>query len=355
MRPRNKPNRALPPNLYKSGKYFQYRHPQTKKYHGMGTDRAAAVQAANHLNAQLIEPISLVERILTPKLTFSKWLETYKTLLERRNFSESTARQRNWQIDTVESQFGPKPISQITTRDIAEFLDAKPARMSNVFRALLNDCFNEAIAKGHLTANPVAVTKNSRVVVQRNRLDMNHFLQIREVCIPVIQRAMDLALITLQRREDLAALRWEDTRNGVVQVVQHKTGTRLRITITPPLQRVLDDCETRIQSDWVLHHREDTQWFKRGDQLRVDYITRQFQRARDRLDLFPNMKPAERPTFHEIRSLGARTYEAAGMDAQALLGHKNRAMTEVYVDTRRNEWLTASPEIEILEDFGKVS
>jgi hypothetical protein len=67
MRPRNPANRALPINLYKNGRYYQYRHPQTGRYYGMGTDRAAAIRAAHQLNAQLIEPISLTERVLGTK------------------------------------------------------------------------------------------------------------------------------------------------------------------------------------------------------------------------------------------------------------------------------------------------
>lgn len=354
MRPRSKANKALPPNLYRNGKYFQYKHPQTGKFHGMGSDRAAAIQAANHLNAELILPISLVERVLAPKLTFSKWVDTYRELLQRRNFSPTTERQRTWQIDTLVAALGSKPLAQITTRDIAQFLDARPPRMSNVFRALLNDCFNEAIAKGHLTVNPVAVTKNAKVAVQRQRLELNEFLAIRAEIEPVMQSTLDLALITLQRREDLIALKWSETANGVVMVTQHKTGTRIRIHITPSLARVLENCRSKFDTEWVLHRRETTGRYEAGDPLHTDFVTRRFQTTRDRLDLYPNLKPAERPTFHEVRSLGARLYEEAGMDPQALLGHKNAKMTKVYLDTRRNEWIEASPTVDFSHHFHTI-
>jgi hypothetical protein len=36
-------------------------------------------------------------------------------------------------------------------------------------------------------------------------------------------------------------------------------------------------------------------------------------------------KSQERPTFHEIRSLGIKLYEDAGVDAQALAGHTDRS------------------------------
>lgn len=47
------------------------------------------------------------------------------------------------------------------------------------------------------------------------------------------------------------------------------------------------------------------------------------------------------PTFHKIRSLLRRLYEAeyAKEFAQKLLGHKSMKMTNVYLDSRKNEWV----------------
>ncbi|MGE4684365.1 tyrosine-type recombinase/integrase [Yersinia enterocolitica] len=47
------------------------------------------------------------------------------------------------------------------------------------------------------------------------------------------------------------------------------------------------------------------------------------------------------PSFHEIRSLASRLYEAEyGKEfAQKLLGHKSMKMTDVYLDSRKNEWV----------------
>ncbi|WP_315851103.1 tyrosine-type recombinase/integrase [Yersinia aldovae] len=47
------------------------------------------------------------------------------------------------------------------------------------------------------------------------------------------------------------------------------------------------------------------------------------------------------PSFHEIRSLASRLYEAEyGKEfAQKLLGHKSMKMTNVYLDSRKNEWV----------------
>lgn len=63
-RKRSKENKNLPLNLYVSSKdgrnYYRYRHPITKKEHGMGGNRANAIKAAMELNDRLYK------RIITP-------------------------------------------------------------------------------------------------------------------------------------------------------------------------------------------------------------------------------------------------------------------------------------------------
>ena len=359
MRPRKPANRALPVNLYKNGRYYQYRHPQTGRYHGMGTDRAAAIRAAHQLNARLFEPISLTERVLGTQRQapgaessplFSVWLDTYSSILDERQLAPISRYQRGRQLLTLREALGSLPLATITTRHIAEFLDTRPPRMANTLRSVLNDCFNEAIAKGLLAANPVTVTKNRRISTQRQRLDLDAFHQIREHCPSHIQTALDLALITLQRREDILSFTWSDLRGGVLEVRQQKTGTRLRITVTEPLKRVIDACRTGIDTPWLVHYHRPVPRasIRAGDPVNKDRLTKAFQEARDALGLYADLAPGARPSFHEIRSLGARLYEARGMDPQTLLGHKTRQMTEVYLDSRREEWLIATPSVDVL-------
>lgn len=359
MRPRKPINRNLPVNLYKNGRYFQYRNPKTGRYHGMGTDRATAIRAAHHLNAQLIEPISLTERVLAntnagkisnssePRLT--TWLDTYSKILDTKGLSSNTRYQRHRQVEKLRETLGNLELSSVTTRHVAEFLDTQTPRQANTFRSLLNDCFNEAIAKGLLASNPVTVTKKRRVTTHRQRLTLDDFRLIHQNSPIHLQNALDLALITLQRREDIVSFSWADYRSGVLEVQQQKTGARLRITVTEPLQRVLDSCRSEIDSPWIVHYRKNNAQSKAGDPLSKGRLSMAFQRVRDSLGLYAELPVRARPSFHEIRSLGARLYEAKGVDPQALLGHKSRKMTEVYLDSRSQEWTTATPTADILE------
>lgn len=59
-------------------------------------------------------------------------------------------------------------------------------------------------------------------------------------------------------------------------------------------------------------------------------LTREFAQIRDEQKLFDDLDPEARPSFHEIRTLGADIYRQAGTPVpitQRLLGHTTTAMT----------------------------
>jgi integrase len=65
------------------------------------------------------------------------------------------------------------------------------------------------------------------------------------------------------------------------------------------------------------------------------YLSKAFEAARDRSERWSTLKPRERPTFHEIRSLGARLHRAAGIpetDIQALMTHADQRTTQIYLE-----------------------
>ena len=56
-------NQGLPDNLYTvdaAGTRYRYKHPVTGRFHGMGSDRTKAIQAARKLNLLLTSPVDLV-------------------------------------------------------------------------------------------------------------------------------------------------------------------------------------------------------------------------------------------------------------------------------------------------------
>ena len=87
-----------------------------------------------------------------------------------------------------------------------------------------------------------------------------------------------------------------------------------------------------------------------GQKLRPETLSRWFQDARDKTYLFEDLPTLECPSFHEIRSLGAHLMEQAGIDRaiiQALLGHKQAKMTELYLDRYEQRWIEVTGGLEL--------
>ena len=64
-----------------------------------------------------------------------------------------------------------------------------------------------------------------------------------------------------------------------------------------------------------------------------DYLTKSFAQARDDSEAYKDMPAGERPTFHEIRALGAWLYEQQGFPQEYIQGvtdHADVKMTEHY-------------------------
>ncbi|RMV39693.1 Phage integrase family site specific recombinase [Pseudomonas syringae pv. maculicola] len=361
-RPRNAGSKDLPPNLYrKTDKrnghtYYTYRDPVTGRMFGLGKDKAAAIMeavAANH--ADVLKP-TLAQRIAEPVAvgdrTFADWLGEYDLIYTERGLSAQTVRSMKSRLKTVKNALGQKSIRSIRTMDIATFLatfsKAGKAPMSKAYRSLLRDAFNEAIAAGWCDLNPVDATKAARSKVKRARLSLELWKAAHAATDRTwLKRAMELALLTGQRRDDIGSMLFKDERDGFLHVIQSKTGARLRIStslrleaIGLDLSSVIKSCRDRVLSKHLVHHTRTVAVAKAGTPIKLNTLTLAFAEARDRgaaalgIDLGENP-----PSFHEMRSLAARLHALEGRDPQKLLGHRNAAMTEMYKDGRGSEWI----------------
>lgn len=339
VRPRKPENKGLPPNLYLGARgYYKYRHPMTGKDHGMGADRRKACEAARILNAQLCTSADLVSRVMGTERPFCDFLQEFEDkILPERDLSAATLRDYTNKLAVLRTEpWAKKAGDEITVGDIATFLDARPPTQGNHYRALLVLAFKYAIAKGHATVNPAAQTIKKAQKVQRQRLTLEGFKAVYASGDQILKNAMDLALHTLQRREDVVEMK--RPTEGVIEVVQKKTGAAIRIKVAGPLKAVVARCNDGVASPYLLHQPVTANKRRRAKPLEPNSITRRFAKARDASRFFERMKPEERPTFHEIRALGAKLYEQAGVNPQTLLGHTTEAMTQVYLDRHELKW-----------------
>lgn len=188
----------------------------------------------------------------------SAWIDRYEVLLQRRSLSVNTYKIRSNQLATVREKMGEMILAEVTTRHIAEFLESWIAEgkntMAGAMRSVLSDMFREAIVEGRITTNPVEPTRAPEIKVARERLQLETYNATRAAAehMPTwFPLAMDLALVTGQRREDIVNMKFSDIVDGRLHVTQIKTGMKIAFPLSLTLQAPgLRPGRLSIAADW---------------------------------------------------------------------------------------------------------
>lgn len=365
-RPRKKANRPLPPNLYIDPRYgtYRYRRPDNGTWHRMGKDKAAAIEAAKQLNAQLMAGSDLVATVMGGGVTLGQFIETYeRDILPPRKLAKATLDLYAVRLRGIKRELGEDtPIESITLRQVSAMLDKLTPRASNQCRALLIDMLNHAKARGLIADNPAADTIPRIEEKQRKRHTVEGLMAIRAASPIWLQNAIDLALLTGQRREDILAMRFEDIRDGYLYLVQKKTAKAsdsgyLRLRMTPAMQEAVRRCRDDVASPYLIHRRPDRldakQRAAKAHWTQVDnrFLSRAFQEAREAAQAYPGWKDGELPGFHEVRALAKQLYNKQGKtpeQVQQLLGHADIQMTRNYgKDHHEIVWTDVEPDLDL--------
>ena len=352
--------RALPPNLYlNAAGYFYYRDPDKKKTKGLGRDRMVAMSHARAANLALAAraPSSLVDWITgRVDYTLKEWLPLYRSLWEQQEArADSTMRGCKMYLAKLEAcEFADVKLRDITTSHVAKLLEAAEresgAPSAIALRARTSDVFRMAMTQGLIEdgKNPVTSTYAPDRTVKRERLTLEQFHSIKEKAPAWLQRAMMIALLTAQRREDVSDMKFADVRDGFLYVVQGKSQGEIKLQIDTQtrleaagmsIADAIQACRDKVISRFVVHHSVHQGAAKPGAKVAANGLTEGFQAARDAAGIGARDGKTP-PTFHEIRSLAQRLYRAEyGAEfAQAMLGHKNASMTAVYNDLRGSDF-----------------
>ena len=309
----------------------------------MGSNRSEAIKAANQINSKLTKESDLVSKVLGNDRTLGKWMDLFIEIRQKDNLSDDTMAAYNHKSKIIKEQLGTRFITEISVEDIAQFLNAYPPAQSNAYRSFLKNAFKYAISRGWCKNNPAEATIRKTNEVERKRLKIEEFNLILTKAPKNLQLAMRLALLTLQRRHDIANMQFRHIKEGYLYVIQHKTekhgeAAHLRIKVTPQLQEVISECRDRTFSRYLIHQVKNRGTSKAGDQVALKYLTDRFRQARNETGLFDDIPTLQRPTFHEIRALGAYLYRKQGINPGPLLGHSSQKTTQIYLDRHEIEW-----------------
>lgn len=348
-RRRNHERRDLPPNLYvRNEGYYSYRDPRNGKEYGLGRNRRLAVSEAIQANIELLGDaghIPLSARInQVDSVTFHTWLDRYEKIIAARGLKQKTLTDYASKLRSIKERMQDIPIAEITTKQIAmilnDYVNEGKNAMAKLIRSTLGDIFREAIAEGHITANPVTATRTAKLEVKRTRLTVEEYRKIylaAEALSPWVNLSMDLAVLTGQRVSDLCAMSWEDVREGYLYVEQSKTGAKLAIPVGLKIDELGISLEEVLLKCRELSAAKTIISSPAGKVLTPATVSGNFRKARELSGLDFSGEP---PSFHELRSLSARLHGKQSGDsfAQHLLGHKSGVMTAKYRDDRGREW-----------------
>lgn len=369
MPPKRKSHKDLPDNLYPATDArdgvtrYRYRDPRTGKFHGMGTDKESAIADAKALNAIIAQGMaqSRVASITagvpdTPKLSavILKHIEIAEVNVKRGKMKQSTVDGKNAKTKPLLLKLGNRPIGEITVLDMAElfdsYVDQGKERMASLIRCEAVQVWKTAMAKGWATENIPERTLAVNPETKRQRMTLGQFKAVYEQAEGWLKRAMELAIVTGQRRGDIVVMEFRPRQgatawvhDGNLWVIQGKGRNSDKRHVCIPLSLQMDSlgwtlgdvvakCRNRTVSRYLVHQERAG---SEGDPLAGNSVSEAFADARTRAG-FTMAHPF---TFHEIRSLAARLYTEQGVDVQALLGHKQASTTEIYKDNRGAEWV----------------
>jgi integrase len=327
----------------------------TKKDMGIGRDKDAAFNQAIEANLHvkgLDKKSRLVDRIsgTGEGKTVKEWSEKFDELLKKRGLAESTLSQYASNLRRMRSEFGDetkiRSITALMVSDKIEAIENVTPKAAQKLRGFLHDSFREAKILGWVDENPVRDIRMRRHAVKRSRLTFEVFTSVyQRTEFAWLKNAMALALVSGQARDNIAGAVYSDFREGGWWVVRGKTDARIFLPLELrlgvfglSLGDALKQCRaTRVLSKHLIHQTISRAHSALGKPLRASRLTKAF--AEEIAALGIDWADKTPPSFHEIRSLSERLYKAqGGINTQALLGHKNAKMTELY-DDARGSWV----------------
>lgn len=384
-RRRSRTNQFLEPNLYfaRTDGLYRYKHPITGKYRSLGRDKANAVEAARLLNARLMNPDlemdKLVEFVATSTeaktLTYGRNLgslidEYIERHVPEKRWADQTRKNELANLHRERKALGQHLLTKCSTLVISQWLDGLESRAAYTkHRTRLIDVFAYGVSRGLLSDNPAEKTLARSWSARdklRKRLTLEAFQQIHTAAPDWFKVTMELALTTLQRRSDLVRMRYTDIREDGsskprLYVAQEKThrdsdAAFIAIRITPTLEAIIERSKDGVKSPFIIHRMPDRK-IRRGkehwSQVLPRIVSDTFSNLRDELGLYADLEPEERPTFHEIRSLGVHLYEQRlGKDeayTQRLAGHTKRKMTDEYAKGHEVRYEPVDADMDLAE------
>lgn len=362
-RRRSPKNTGFPPNVKVDRKYDKATGRQTAVYYyyempdgqrePLSPNEAEAKATATALNQFFASQESgdLLARVMQKHagkqgLVNQLIDEFEKHFLPQKKYSSSTLKEKLYKLAEYRREFGLREVASITTRDMALFINEKPTSSYIKHRDLLKDLFGFACHQGYRNDNPAAVLmEKTGEDVQRKPHTQEGYDTIYKIAPDWMQRAMEIAVTSLQRRADLTRLHKDQVNlvRSTITVLQrktekYKTPIYIEIEMEGRLRAAVNAClQSGLLCPYLLHRKPERISKKKLHPFALTdtFLTHEFAYYRDLSGAYDHLPKDERPTWHSLRGFGIHLYQEAGYSndyIMALSGHASEEMLEYYAD-----------------------
>lgn len=244
--------RTLPKNcvLSKGWHFFVSRDKDTGARKWIKLGKVGAL-GSRHLSA---DSAAALERILAGDIGgMRKIFNRYaREILPQK--AKKTAKDQARQLGQLIAVFGHAEPGEVMRAHIARYLDkrAETAPVAgNREIALLSDVFTVAIRWGLCEINPCTGVRRNKERPRTRAIGDVEFHAFRATVPPLVQDAMDLALLTGQRLGDVLKMRLSHCTDQGIEVRQGKTGKALVVCWSDELADVVARCKARTKANKV--------------------------------------------------------------------------------------------------------
>lgn len=326
------------PRVYQKTGAFYYVD-RARKWHRLGTNEHEAFRAYQERHAEVARGTvaSLMQRYIAEVLPRKAPRTQQDNLAEARNLL---------------GFFGQMQAEAVEPIHVAQYLrlrgKAAPVR-ANREKALLSHLYTIAMTEwGEVKHNPCLGVHRNPERPKDRYVTHRELEALCSVAHPIVRLWVRMIFRLGQRPSDVLLLELSQVTDDGIFVRQGKTGASVLIEWTDGLRQdyeaLLSLERMSVRGDKMLYPAPitpDAPIFRtrHGTTYTYDGISAMFKRARkkaiDQGLLHEPFSP------HDLRAKAASDTDAAGGDAQQLLGHRRRSTTDIYLRKRRDRRVKA--------------